>query len=83
MTTTEKSTTAARSQVARAAARASVALYERDGREVPQWIRDAAEGCPTSRTALTPATAADRQGPHPDTPGAGLLRCPRRAQRLA
>ncbi len=38
---------------------------------------------PTGRTALTPATAADRQGPHPDTPGAGLLRCAGKGRRLA
>ncbi|AMY26226.1 hypothetical protein [Rhodococcoides fascians] len=54
MTTTEKRTIAARPQVARAAARASVALYERDGLEVPQWIRDAAEGRPTTPPAEQP-----------------------------
>ncbi|MDV7199612.1 hypothetical protein R4172_18885 [Rhodococcus kroppenstedtii] len=31
-----------------AAARASIAIRERGGREVPQWIRDVAEGKPTT-----------------------------------
>ncbi|WP_438472818.1 hypothetical protein [Rhodococcus erythropolis] len=37
-----------RRRVAAAAARASIALRERSGREVPQWIRDAAAGRPTT-----------------------------------
>ncbi|WP_188547267.1 hypothetical protein [Rhodococcoides trifolii] len=54
MTTTENRKSPARPQVARAAARASVALYERDGLEVPQWIRDAAAGRPTTPPAQQP-----------------------------
>ncbi|WP_336872368.1 hypothetical protein [Rhodococcus qingshengii] len=37
-----------------AEARASIALRERSGREVPQWIRDAAEGRPTTPPAEKP-----------------------------
>ncbi|MBY4209783.1 hypothetical protein HQO42_03715 [Rhodococcus fascians] len=48
MTTTEERTIkAGRPEVAAAAARASIAIRERNGREVPQWIRDAAAGKPT------------------------------------
>ncbi|BAH33582.1 hypothetical protein [Rhodococcus erythropolis] len=43
-----------RRNVAAAAARASIALRERSGREVPQWIRDAAEGRPTTPPAEKP-----------------------------
>lgn len=52
MTTTEKRTDrpAERPRVA-AAARASIALRERTGREVPQWLRDTAEGRPTTPPA--------------------------------
>ncbi|MCJ0899140.1 hypothetical protein MTX38_18875 [Rhodococcus sp. ARC_M13] len=49
MTTTEaRRTTAGRPEVAAAAARATIAIRERSGREVPQWIRDAAAGRPTT-----------------------------------
>ena len=49
MTVTEqRRITAARPEVAAAAARASIAIRERSGRDVPQWIRDAAEGRPTT-----------------------------------
>ncbi|QIH99695.1 hypothetical protein BH92_07275 [Rhodococcoides fascians A21d2] len=53
MTTTEKRTDrpAERPRVAAAAARASIALRERTGREVPQWLRDTAEGRPTTPPA--------------------------------
>ncbi|UDF21576.1 hypothetical protein [Rhodococcus qingshengii] len=37
-----------RRRVAAAAARASIALRERAGLDVPQWIRDAAAGRPTT-----------------------------------
>ncbi|MEV8237820.1 hypothetical protein AB0P23_21440 [Rhodococcus sp. NPDC077669] len=50
MTTTEKRsnwTPAERRRGAAAAARASIALYERDNLEVPQWLRDTAAGKPT------------------------------------
>lgn len=43
-----------RRNVAAAAARASIALRERSGREVPQWIRDAAAGRPTTPPAEKP-----------------------------
>ncbi|MCE4165057.1 MULTISPECIES: hypothetical protein [Rhodococcus] len=43
-----------RRNVAAAAARASIALRERSGREVPQWIRDAAEGRPITPPAEKP-----------------------------
>ncbi|MBJ7324337.1 MAG: hypothetical protein JHC70_18595 [Rhodococcus sp.] len=43
-----------RRSVAAAAARASIALRERSGREVPQWIRDAAAGRPTTPPAEQP-----------------------------
>lgn len=43
-----------RRSVAAAAARASIALRERDGIDVPQWIRDAAEGRPTTPPAEQP-----------------------------
>lgn len=50
MTTTKKRTDrpAERPRVAAAAARASIALRERAGREVPQWLRDTAAGRPTT-----------------------------------
>lgn len=55
MTTTEnRKNTAGRPQVAAAAARASIAIRERSGREVPQWIRDAAAGRPTTPPAEQP-----------------------------
>ena len=47
MTTTEKRsnwTPAQRRRVAAAAARASIAMRERDKLEVPQWLRDIAAG---------------------------------------
>nr|WP_294637889.1 hypothetical protein [uncultured Rhodococcus sp.] len=50
MTTTEKRsnwTPAQRRRVAAAAARASIAMRERDKLEVPQWLRDTAAGKPT------------------------------------
>lgn len=52
-----------RRNVAAAAARASIALRKRYGLEVPQWIRDAAEGRPTTpppehRPAERPRVAA-------------------------
>ncbi|MEW2014908.1 MULTISPECIES: hypothetical protein [unclassified Rhodococcus (in: high G+C Gram-positive bacteria)] len=46
-TTEERKIKAGRPEVAAAAARASIAIRERNGREVPQWIRDAAAGRPT------------------------------------
>lgn len=53
MTTSEKRTDrpAKRPRVAAAAARASIALRERTGREVPQWLRDTAAGRPTTPPA--------------------------------
>ncbi|UXF70017.1 MULTISPECIES: hypothetical protein [Rhodococcus erythropolis group] len=57
MTTAESRknwTPSERRNVAAAAARASIALRERSGREVPQWIRDAAEGRPTTPPAEKP-----------------------------
>lgn len=55
MTTNEnRRSSAARPQVAAAAARASIAIRERSGREVPQWIRDAAAGRPTTPPAEQP-----------------------------
>lgn len=57
MTTAESRknwTPSERRDVAAAAARASIALRERSGREVPQWIRDAAEGRPTTPPAEKP-----------------------------
>lgn len=50
MTTTESRNVdkTPRPRVAAAAARASIAMRERSGREVPQWIRDAAAGKPTT-----------------------------------
>ncbi|MBY6366859.1 hypothetical protein [Rhodococcoides corynebacterioides] len=38
-----------RPRVAAAAARASIAMYERDGRDVPQWLRDVADGKPIDK----------------------------------
>ncbi|WP_155957153.1 hypothetical protein [Rhodococcus sp. UNC23MFCrub1.1] len=52
MTTTEPRkawTPDERSRVAAAAARASIAMRERDGDEVPQWLRDVAAGKPISK----------------------------------
>ncbi|AJW40658.1 MULTISPECIES: hypothetical protein [Nocardiaceae] len=46
-TAEERKIKAGRPEVAAAAARASIAIRERNGREVPQWIRDAAAGRPT------------------------------------
>ena len=55
MTTTEsRKIEAGRPEVAQAAARASIAIRERSGREVPQWIRDAAAGRPTTPPAEQP-----------------------------
>lgn len=55
MTTSEnRKSTAGRPRVAAAAARASIAIRERSGREVPQWIRDAAAGRPTTPPAQQP-----------------------------
>ncbi|WP_338891378.1 hypothetical protein [Rhodococcus sovatensis] len=57
MTTTEARkawTPDERRNVAAAAARASIALRERDGLDVPQWIRDAAAGRPTTPPAEQP-----------------------------
>ncbi|WP_186626573.1 hypothetical protein [Rhodococcus sp. BP22] len=57
MTTTEKQTEqqtdrpAERPEVAAAAARASIAIRKRTGREVPQWLRDTAAGRPTTPPA--------------------------------
>ena len=50
MTTTEprKDVRTPRPRVAAAAARASIAMRERDGDEVPQWLRDVAAGKPIS-----------------------------------
>jgi hypothetical protein len=56
---------------------ASLRTYERDGLEVPQWIRDAAEGrARPPHRQNSPDTARRPKGPHPDTPGVGLLRSP-------
>lgn len=46
-TTDSRKISAGRPKVAAAATRASIAIRERSGREVPQWIRDAAAGRPT------------------------------------
>lgn len=55
MSTTEnRKSSAGRPKVAQAAARASIAIRERSGREVPQWIRDAAAGRPTTPPAEQP-----------------------------
>lgn len=43
-----------RRRVAAAAARASIALRERNGLDVPQWIRDTAEGRLTTPPAEQP-----------------------------
>ncbi|MDI9894736.1 MULTISPECIES: hypothetical protein [Nocardiaceae] len=47
-TTDERKIKVGRPEVAAAAARASIAIRERSGRDVPQWIRDAAAGRPTT-----------------------------------
>ncbi|MGU3432596.1 hypothetical protein ACNHUS_06215 [Actinomycetes bacterium M1A6_2h] len=54
MTTTEqrRAAKAPRPQVAAAAARASIAMRERDGDDVPQWLRDVAAGKAISKAAV-------------------------------
>ncbi|MDQ1179485.1 hypothetical protein [Rhodococcus sp. SORGH_AS_0301] len=50
MTATEERSDrpAERPRVAAVATRASIAIRERSGREVPQWLRDTAAGRPTT-----------------------------------
>ncbi|WP_125458737.1 hypothetical protein [Rhodococcus sp. 1168] len=62
-TTEERKSAASRPEVAAAAARASIAIRERSGREVPQWIRDAAEGRPTTPPAEQPGPRRPAGGP--------------------
>ncbi|MDJ0392394.1 hypothetical protein QMK17_03475 [Rhodococcus sp. G-MC3] len=54
MTTTEehKSGKSPRPRVAAAAARASIVMSERDGDDVPQWLRDVAAGKAISKAAV-------------------------------
>ncbi|CAH0217368.1 hypothetical protein [Rhodococcoides fascians] len=47
-TTDERNIKAPRPTVAAAAARAYITMAERDHRPVPDWIRDAAAGRPTT-----------------------------------
>lgn len=47
-------TPAERRRVATAAARAYVTMAERSGRDVPEWLRDTAEGRPTTPPAEKP-----------------------------